>query len=42
MNWNRPLQPRFVDVRGADDPVLVIDVEEAVLAKVVDELTRPR
>ena len=44
--WNvgrgSPLQPRFVDVRGADDPVLVIDAEEAVLAKVVAELARPR
>ena len=37
-----PLQPRFVDVQGADDPVFVLDVEEALLAKTIDELTRPR
>ncbi|HEX6813935.1 MAG TPA: sigma-70 family RNA polymerase sigma factor [Planctomycetota bacterium] len=45
-SWNHwqksPLEPSEIDVRGADDPVVVIDCDPKVLNKVAEELSRRR
>ncbi|HZN38770.1 MAG TPA: hypothetical protein VFD82_08195 [Planctomycetota bacterium] len=41
-NYNGPVLPREIEVRGADDAVVVLDIEPKVVAKVLEQLSRNR